>query len=209
LLDAHAKARRTVLILDEAQDLAPDVLEQIRLLTNLETSKQKLLQVILIGQPELIRLLDRQDLRQLAQRITARYHLLPFSAEDTAAYVRHRMSVAGQKDRVFTTGAERQVHRASRGVPRLINAICDRALLGAYVEDDTKVGARIVRRAVREVLGRPRTRSARRWHWAVTVVAVVLAAGGALVAGERLKPGALELAHATWSRLAPPPRVAA
>ena len=129
LLDAHARGRRTVLIVDEAQDLTPDVLEQIRLLTNLETTTQKLLQIILIGQPELIRLLDRKDLRQLAQRITARYHLLPGGPEDTRAYIRRRIQVAGRKDKIFTDAAMGQVHRASRGIPRLINAICDRALL--------------------------------------------------------------------------------
>ena len=182
LLDAHAKTRRTVVILDEAQDLAPDVLEQIRLLTNLETSTQKLLQVILIGQPELIRLLERQDLRQLSQRVTARYHLVPFSAEDTAAYIRHRLGIAGQKERIFTASAVREIHRASRGVPRLINAISDRALLGAYSEDDHKVSGQTARRAAREVLGRPR---ARRWPWAVALAAVALAAG-ALIAYERV-----------------------
>src|SRR5512143_372585 len=121
LLDAHARGRRTVLILDEAQDLAPDVLEQIRLLTNLETSTRKLLQIILIGQPELIRVLAREDLRQLAQRVVARYHLHPFSAEDTRAYIRHRMEVAGQKGKIFSEAAMRRVHAASRGIPRLIN----------------------------------------------------------------------------------------
>src|SRR5574337_1056782 len=135
LLDAHAQGRRTVLIVDEAQDLATDVLEQIRLLTNLETPTQKLLQIILIGQPELIRLLDKEELRQLAQRVTARYHLLAFSEDDTRAYIVHRLQIAGQKEKLFTDTAMRAVHESARGTPRLVNAICDRALLGAYTQD--------------------------------------------------------------------------
>jgi general secretion pathway protein A len=154
LLAAQDRARRTVLIIDEAQNLAPEVLEQIRLLTNLETSTQKLLQVILIGQPELIRLLDRQDLRQLAQRITARYHLLPLSFAETRAYIIHRLDVAGGHRRLFTPLALWEVYRHAKGVPRLINVICDRALLGAFVENRRQVNARTVGRAVREVAGR-------------------------------------------------------
>jgi general secretion pathway protein A len=177
LLDAHRRGRRTVLIIDEAQDLAPEVLEQIRLLTNLETTTRKLLQIILIGQPELTRLLDREDLRQLAQRVTARYHLLPLCEDDTRAYIRHRMEVAGRKEKVFTDAAMRQVHRASRGIPRLISAICDRALLGAYAQDERRIDAAMVRRAASEVLGRASpARSVRPWQWgaaAVTAAAVV------------------------------------
>ncbi len=177
LLDAHAQGRRTVLIVDEAQDLDPEVLEQIRLLTNLETPTQKLLQIILIGQPELISLLDREELRQLAQRVTARYHLLPFAEDDTCAYICHRMEVAGQKQKIFTDAAMRRVYRASRGVPRVINAICDRALLGAYTQDERRVDRATVRRAAREVLGRRLpSRAARRWQWAGAAGAVVLAA---------------------------------
>ncbi len=172
LLDAHAQGQRTVLILDEAQDLAPEVLEQIRLLTNLETPTRKLLQIILIGQPELIRLLEREDLRQLSQRVTARYHLLPFFEEDTRGYIRHRMSVAGQKGPVFTEAAVRQVHQASRGVPRLINAICDRALLGAYTQDEHRVSSGTVSRATAEVLGHPpAARLSRSWQWAGAAIA--------------------------------------
>ena len=142
-----------MLIIDEAQDLAPDVLEQIRLLTNLETTTQKLLQIILIGQPELIRILEREDLRQLAQRVTARYHLRPFAEPDTRAYIAHRLEVAGAKEKIVSDAATRAVHRASRGIPRLINAICDRALLGAFSQDHRRVTAPTVRRAAGEVLG--------------------------------------------------------
>src|SRR5579863_4453653 len=124
LLRSHAQGRRVVLIVDEAQNLAPEVLEQIRLLTNLETETQKLLQIILIGQPELRRLLAREDLRQLAQRITGRYHLDPLSREETAAYIRHRLRVAGATRDVFTRGALYEIYRVSGGIPRLINIVC-------------------------------------------------------------------------------------
>src|SRR5262249_41477690 len=155
----------------------PEVLEQVRLLTNLETSTRKLLQIILIGQPELIRLLEREDLRQLAQRVVARYHLEPFSLEDTRAYVRHRMEVAGQKSKIFSDGAVRRAHVTSRGIPRLINAICDRALLGAYAQDKRHVDSATLRRAAREVLGRPAKRSIRVWRWVGGAATVAVAAG--------------------------------
>jgi general secretion pathway protein A len=151
LLRAHAQGRRVVLIVDEAQNLAPEVLEHIRLLTNLETETQKLLQIILIGQPELRKLLAREDLRQLAQRITGRYHLDPLSRQETAAYVRHRMRVAGATADVFTRGGLREVYNVSRGIPRVINIICDRALLGAYTQDLHQVPGPLVRRAAAEV----------------------------------------------------------
>ena len=187
LLDAHGRGHRTVLIIDEAQDLAPEVLEQIRLLTNLETTTQKLLQIILIGQPELIRLLEREDLRQLAQRVTARYHLRPFAENDTRAYVAHRLEVAGARERVFTETALGAVHHAARGIPRLINAVCDRALLGAYSKDQRRVDPSTVRRAAREVLGREvRLRRARPWRWAGALIAIALvAAASALLVGTR------------------------
>ena len=145
LLMAHADARRTILIVDEAQNLARDVLEQVRLLTNLETSKQKLLQIVLIGQPELRDLLDRNDLRQLAQRITGRYHLEPLSREETSEYIEHRLRIAGAVGEVFDAGARREVFKLSQGVPRLINVICDRALLGAYSVESRRVTRQLVR----------------------------------------------------------------
>jgi general secretion pathway protein A len=190
LLDTHGQGRRTALIVDEAQDLDPEVLEQIRLLTNLETPTQKLLQIILIGQPELLTLLGRDELRQLAQRVTARYHLLPFAEADTLAYIRHRMEVAGQKEPVFSDGAMRRVHRAAGGIPRVINAICDRALLGAYSADERRVGGATVRRAAREVLGRPLPPLvARRWKWAggAVVAAALIAGATVLVTGGQMK----------------------
>lgn len=153
LLTAHAEGRRTILVVDEAQNLAPAVLEQVRLLTNLETAKQKLLQIILIGQPELRELLARTDLRQLAQRITARYHLEPLSRDETASYIEHRLKVAGAIGEVFDSGAKREVFRLSQGVPRLINVICDRALLGGYAKEARRINARLVRQAAAEVHG--------------------------------------------------------
>jgi general secretion pathway protein A len=154
LLEAHAEGRRIIVLVDEAQNLSIDVLEQVRLLTNLETPTQKLLQIILIGQPELRELLDRTDLRQLAQRITGRYHLKPLSREETKGYVRHRLRVAGATAEIFTPAALAEVHRLSLGIPRVINVACDRALLGAYTQEARKITAALVRRAAGEVYGR-------------------------------------------------------
>jgi general secretion pathway protein A len=154
LLSAHAEGRRIIVLVDEAQNLSIDVLEQVRLLTNLETPTQKLLQIILIGQPELRELLDRTDLRQLAQRITGRYHLKPLSREETKGYVRHRLRVAGAAEEIFTPAALLELHRLSQGIPRVINVACDRALLGAYTQETKKITAGLVRRAAGEVYGR-------------------------------------------------------
>lgn len=153
LLSAHADGRRTILIVDEAQNLAPAVLEQVRLLTNLETAKQKLLQIILIGQPELRELLDRNDLRQLAQRITGRYHLEPLARDETSQYIEHRLRVAGALGEVFDAAARKEVFRLSQGIPRLINVICDRALLGAYSQESRLITKRLVKTAAAEVSG--------------------------------------------------------
>ena len=155
LLDAHARGRRVVVMVDEAQNLSPDVLEQVRLLTNLETATQKLLQIILVGQPELRDVLSRSDLRQLAQRITGRYHLEALTRPASLAYVRHRLRVAGATSDVFTAGALREVHRLSGGIPRVINVICDRALLGAFTREEHRVTGRLIRQAASEVYGRP------------------------------------------------------
>lgn len=155
LLRAHAKGQRVVVVVDEAHQLEPEVLEQVRLLTNLETATQKLLQIILIGQPELRELLDRNDLRQLAQRITGRYHLNPLSKDETAAYVRHRLRVAGSTSDIFSPMALLELHRLAGGVPRLINIIADRALLGAYTQDRHRITGQVVRDAAKEVFGKP------------------------------------------------------
>jgi general secretion pathway protein A len=155
LLEAHAKGRRVIVIVDEAQNLTPETLEQVRLLTNLETASQKLLQIILIGQPELREVLSRVELRQLAQRITGRYHLDPLSRAETASYVNHRLKVAGSAGgEIFSSAALREVHRLSSGVPRIINVICDRALLGAFTQEQHRIGPAMVRAAAGEVYGR-------------------------------------------------------
>ncbi len=161
LLDAHARGRHAVLIIDEAQNLSPDVLEQMRLLTNLETSERKLLQIILIGQPELVQILGRPELRQLAQRIVARYHLGPLTRAEVEAYVRHRLDVAGARKPLFPSALTRRLYRASGGVPRIINVLCDRALLGAYVQGKEAVDRKTLRQAEREVLPAPEKRGSR------------------------------------------------
>jgi general secretion pathway protein A len=175
LLRAHAAGHRVVLVVDEAQNLSPEVLEQVRLLTNLETNTQKLLQIILIGQPELRELLSRNELRQLAQRITGRYHLNPLSHEETAAYVRHRLRVAGATSDIFAAPALNAVFSLSQGVPRVINVICDRALLGAYSLDRHRVTASLVRSAAAEVFGRRFTPD---WlPWAATAAIALVLSG--------------------------------
>ena len=173
LLTAHADGRRTIILVDEAQNLARDVLEQVRLLTNLETSKQKLLQIILIGQPELRELLARTDLRQLAQRITGRYHLEPLSRDETAEYIEHRLRVAGALGEIFDGAAKREVFNLSQGVPRLINVICDRALLGAYSHESRRVNRTLVRRAAAEISGQAYRPVLLRWATPVMVTAGV------------------------------------
>jgi len=175
LLEAHAQGLRVVLILDEAQQLSVEALEQVRLLTNLETATQKLLQIVLLGQPELRELLARPELRQLAQRITARYHLTPLDADETAAYLRHRLAVAGLGRSPFTPAAARAIHRHSGGVPRLVNVIAERALLVGYAEDRGQIDARLVDRAAAEVFDRPRPRRRLRLAAALATSALVLA----------------------------------
>ena len=185
LLRAHAGGRRVVVVVDEAQNLAPEVLEQVRLLTNLETNTQKLLQIILIGQPELRELLARNELRQLAQRITGRYHLNPLSAEETTAYVRHRLRVAGATADIFNRFALEEIYRLSGGVPRVINVICDRALLGGYSQDRHRITGPLVRNAATEVFGKRFTPP---WlPWAGTAAVAVLLGVGSFALWQ-LKP---------------------
>ena len=173
LLASHAQGLNNVLVIDEAQNLSSDVLEQLRLLTNLETSERKLLQIILIGQPELRTMLARPELEQLAQRVIARYHLGPLLEAETGAYIAHRLAVAGAVGTPFPPALTPLVHHLSHGVPRRINLLCDRALLGAYVENSPQVTRGIVRKAAEEVFADdPAARRApRRWP---------LLAGGAL-----------------------------
>ena len=152
LLDAHAKGRHTVLIIDEAQNLSADVLEQLRLLTNLET---KLLQIILLGQPELAAMLAQPELRQLAQRVIARYHLGPLDRHEVAAYVQHRLDVAGAQRQLFPAALMGSLYRLSRGIPRVINVLCDRALLGAYSQSKERVDRATLKQAAYEVFHNP------------------------------------------------------
>jgi general secretion pathway protein A len=163
LLDAYAKGLRVVLIIDEAQELSRELLEQVRLLTNLETNTQKLLQIVLLGQPELRQMLAKPTLRQLAQRITARFHLAPLKADDTAEYLRHRVGVAGGSAFPFEDGAVRRLHALSGGVPRLLNVLGERALLAGYVHGKTRINAALVDLAAAEVLP-PSEARARGWR---------------------------------------------
>jgi len=158
LLDAHAKGRHAVLVIDEAQNLSADVLEQMRLLTNLETSQRKLLQIILLGQSELAEMLARPELRQLAQRVIARYHLGPLAKQEVADYVRHRLGVAGTQRKLFPDSLMSSLYRLSGGTPRVINVLCDRALLGAYVQAKERVDRATLKQAAREVFHSPTKR---------------------------------------------------
>jgi general secretion pathway protein A len=211
LLKAHAEGRRIIVLVDEAQNLSIETLEQVRLLTNLETSTHKLLQIILIGQPELRELLDRNDLRQLAQRITGRYHLKPLTREETKGYVRHRLRVAGAPDEIFTVGALKEVHRLSGGIPRVINVACDRALLGAYTQESHVINASLVRRAAGEVYGR---QFIPKWlGWVAGTLSVAALLGGGYVGWQawrrqtaELRPAAAtsQVAAAAQRAAAPP-----
>ncbi len=174
LLANHQAGRKTLMVIDEAQHLKAEVLEQLRLLTNLETDTRKLLQVILIGQPELQALLRRQELRQLAQRITARYHLLPLDRSDVAAYLSHRLHIAGRAQPLFKASAIKALHRVSGGVPRVINLICERALMGGYAAQRPMLGANEIEQAAAEVLDRPQARRRPWGWWAATAAASLL-----------------------------------
>ncbi len=153
LIESHGRGEKNVLIIDEAQNLDKPVLEQLRLLTNLETDKQKLLQIIILGQPELIDILSTDEMRQLAQRITARFHLKPLSREDIKAYINHRLAVAGQNVQLFPEPTIKKLYQLSKGIPRLINILCDRALLGAYVQNKYSVDNATMEQAAKEVFG--------------------------------------------------------
>lgn len=164
----HDAGKKTILIIDEAQHLQPAVLEQLRLLTNLETNTKKLLQVILIGQPELQQLLQRNDLRQLAQRITARYHLLPLNFAEVQHYVRFRLQVAGCQRPVFSDKAVKKLFELSGGIPRLVNLLADRAMLAAYSQQQQLVEALEVQRAAIEILppvAESKSHSLPAWLW--------------------------------------------
>jgi general secretion pathway protein A len=184
LLRTHAVQQNNVLIIDEAQNLSADVLEQLRLLTNLETHERKLLQIVLIGQPELRTMLAKPTMQQLAQRVIARYHLGALTESETAQYVQHRLAVAGlTKDTPFDARALRRVHRHARGVPRRINLLCDRALLGAYAKGKSNVDKATLEKAAREVFDTPDQAATRRAAYERPALIGVGLALGALIVG--------------------------
>ena len=154
LLECYARKERVVLIIDEAQTLSPKLLEEVRLLTNLETPKSKLLQVILMGQPELDKILADQRFRQLRQRISVRYHLKPLNRDETREYIEKRLKVAGARDcHLFDEGAVREIWKRSNGVPRIINVLCDNALVTGYVEEKRPIDRKIIRDVARDMDG--------------------------------------------------------
>lgn len=187
LLQTHEKGRRAILIIEEAQNLSCDVLEQIRLLTNLETDKHKLLQIIMLGQPELLDMLAKPELRQLSQRITARYHLGALTRSEAAQYVDHRLCVAGwMRGRLFPAGTLNLLYRLSGGIPRLINVICDRALIGAFIHNKDKVDRKILATAAREVTGaHPARNNPVLWYGGAAAVCVILLVLGLVWFGNR------------------------
>jgi general secretion pathway protein A len=203
LLDANARGRRTVVLIDEAQSLSADTLEQMRLLTNLETNERKLLQIIMVGQPELRDMLATPGMRQLAQRVTARYHLGTLSRREVESYVAHRLQVAGTATQPFGRAALRRVHARSGGIPRLVNTICDRALLGAYVQGVSRVDGATLERAAAEVLGRPAPRRAA-LPWLLAGLVVAGAAAGSYF-GLRPPGPFREIAPVAQARAPAPP----
>jgi general secretion pathway protein A len=206
LLEARAANRNVVLLIDESQDLPAEVLEQVRLISNLETDTEKLIQIVLMGQSELRDLLARHELRQLAQRVTARYHLSPLTLEETESYIQHRLRVAGGEGKVgFTAAALRAIHRLTGGVPRLINLVCDRALLAGYVESRRTIDAKLVERAAAEVTGERSSRVLRGRHGLIAAgLTVVLAAVVFGLAPRRARAPATPSAAETPNRSATP-----
>jgi len=174
LLQAHADGRHTVLIVDEAQNLEVAVLEQLRLLTNLETDQKKLLQIILLGQPELAEKLAQKELRQLSQRITARFHLTPLNRGETEAYLHHRLAVAGgENHQIFPASTIQHLFRQSSGIPRLINVMADRALLGAYAQNVKTVSKSILKQAIGEVQGETHTKESHPAIWGIAATLII------------------------------------
>ncbi len=180
LADNHQQGLNTVLIVDEAQHLLPEVLEQLRLLTNLETNREKLLKVVLIGQPELQQLLKRNELRQLAQRITARYHLLPLSENEVSGYIEHRLEVAGGDRSVFNNSTIATVFRITGGIPRVINLLCDRALTLSFTIQAPVVRKHVLLAAAKQILGDDvvAQRRSRRFEFTLASLFVVAVAVG-------------------------------
>ncbi|OOZ40307.1 ExeA family protein [Solemya elarraichensis gill symbiont] len=206
LFESFSGGRRAVLIIDEAQGLSVDVLEQVRLLTNLETNREKLLQIILVGQPELRNKLGRKDLRQLAQRITARYHLEPLLPDEVRSYVAHRVGIAGSNRNLYTAAAMKSLYKASGGVPRLINEIADRALLAAYAQEASVVDHAMVREAARQVLGETDERQAMLMQWGAiaAVLLLLVALTGYLLSWHDEQPPVINESPETVQQALPP-----
>ncbi|MFT5675950.1 MAG: general secretion pathway protein A [Paraglaciecola sp.] len=176
LANSHQHGINTVLIVDEAQHLLPEVLEQLRLLTNLETNREKLLKVVLIGQPELQQLLKRNELRQLAQRITARYHLLPLTSPEVKLYIGHRLGVAHGDSNIFSKGALQAVYQVTGGIPRVINLLCDRALTLTFTKQHPVVQKHIFYAAAEQILGSDIVKQRQGKQWTLTIIGLFLAA---------------------------------
>ncbi|MGH1486172.1 MAG: AAA family ATPase [Cellvibrionaceae bacterium] len=176
LLENHAKGKQTVLLIDEAQHLHFKVLELIRLLTNLETDRQKLLKIILIGQPELNVTLDKPELTQLSQRVTARYHIHPLSFPETIAYIDYRLRMAGylSEKKLFPKAVVKKLFSVTQGIPRLLNVICDRALLGTYSKNRATVDRKILEKAIREVKGQHQLKQNKKIFWIAGAFASVV-----------------------------------
>lgn len=189
LLETHSQGKTTLLIIDEAQNLDMDVLEQLRLLTNLETDNAKLLKIVLIGQPELQEKLESPEVSQINQRITSRYHLAPLSKSDACSFIQHRLVVAGGgRVRFFSDKALNLVFKLSGGIPRLINVLCDRALLGAFAEEQNQVSEKIMAKAAKEVFGRPVEIEKRKISFTRVVAATLLVLLSGLAAYFYLAP---------------------
>jgi general secretion pathway protein A len=206
LLQENRQGRTVVLVIDEAQNLAPQVLEQIRLISNLETDTDKLIQIILAGQPELKELLERRELRQLAQRITVRYHLLPMDFDDSSGYVRHRLQVAGERRLVeFSPGAMKRIFDFASGSPRLINLACDRALLVGYTEEAGEITPAMATTAINELRGANRSTRGRRKRLLAAAVAILLLAAlvplGRNLTGHLAQPASATAAAPDWGKL--------
>jgi len=198
LLKAHALGQNNILIIDEAQNLSAEVLEQLRLLTNLETNERKLLQIVLIGQPELRKMLERPELEQLAQRVIARFHLGALSEAETLQYIRHRLRVAGASGPMpFDREARKRIFELSRGVPRRINLLCDRALLGAYATGKARVSRAIVEKAAGEVFGDARSALLRRLRDRRTVTI----GGGVIATAALLGVAAVAIDGGAWRQV--------
>jgi general secretion pathway protein A len=187
LVEENRTGRAVVLVIDEAQNLSPEVLEQVRLISNLETDRAKLIQIVLVGQPELKALLARQELRQLHQRITVRYHLEPMDFDDTVDYIRHRIRIAagGSEPLAFAPAAVKRIYRFSGGLPRLINAACDRGVLLAYTRETREVTAAMASAAVADVRKEERKPLLRRPAAALVLLLAVTALGFSVVAATR------------------------